>query len=670
MLTVFVRVGTSAAALQDIIDTAADGTRIILEEGVYRFSQTVEIDHNRIALEGQGQVTIIADACLKGEPAIQIGAPLYTEATDPPVKVTADAAEGARSMVVQSGHGLQVGDVIWVEQPNDAALFSKIGDTLWREDKPLRTGLVVITSVNGNAIGLDRGLPFDFDANLTHVEVTHMVAGVTIKNITLQGDFGTSNKADFTNTVGNESGGMMLVVNASIGTVLENVDIIEPGSNGLVIGRSLDAVVTDVSVTGAHNKGEGGNGYAFWLRDITDCSFSDLRAVDTRHAVLFASYTSATGNNVHVAFTNRDINFHGGLDHDNTIVVDVSSRSVDEQPLMGAVSFNNPGTTYGAPTDADANTITYRHVVGTVRADLVTAHSGGSTISTLGGNDTIIGGAGRDIVDAGTGNDMIYASQGDDSVFGGAGTDTFVFEFDRDQAIIRTVGDNTIVTTSLGSATLTEVENIKFSAGTIGLGTALTPVLHGTAGYERTAISGSMIADNDVNAVTMVGTRNIGFLGNALANNVIGNSGNNLIFGEAGNDRLFGGSGQDFLNGGSGNDALRAGSGNDTLNGGEGNDTLLGQQGADVFVGSEGTNSVADFNIAQGDTVKFRGFSDADLLLSLNHYLAGAAQSADGFTISSQVINGKAATVILSDFGDSLALENIDASHLYSYLLG
>lgn len=669
MTTFQVQSGTSAAALQSIIDGAPEGSRIVLEEGTYRFTQTVEIDRSGITLEGQGTVVIIADASLNGEPALQIGAALYTQSVDAPVQVTADASEGAKSLSLAAGHGVQVGDVIWVEQPNDAALFAAIGDTLWQEDKPLRTGLAIVTAVNGNSIILDRGLPFNFDANKTTIEVTQMVHDVTVKNITMRGDYGTSTEADFTNTLLTESGGMMLVVNASVGTQLSNINIVEPGSNGLVLGRSMDAVISDVSVTGAHNKGEGGNGYAFWLRDITDCNFTDLRAVDTRHAVLFASYTSATGNDVHVAFTNRDINFHGGLDHGNSVVVDASIRTAEEQRYMGAVSFINPGTDYGAPTDPNANSIIFRNVVGTVRSDLVVGQNGGAVLTTLGGNDTLVGGAGSDLLDAGTGNDVILASRGRDVVFGGAGTDTFAFDFERDQAIVQAVGAKSQITTAMGITTLTDVETIKFNGSIVATTAALTTVLRGDAGYERTDIASTVVADDLVNAVTMVGTRNIGFMGGALANNVMGNAGNNQIHGEGGNDRLFGGLGQDFLTGGIGDDYLHGGAGNDTLTGGSGNDTLSGRQGADLFVASEGTNTVDDFSIAQGDTIAFRGYTTADLVTSLANYLAGQASAADRFNLSFETINGKATLSIVSEAADSLALQNIQAVDLHAYLL-
>ncbi len=670
MATILVQAGTNAYALQNIIDTAPDGARIVLEAGTYRFTKTVEIDRDGVTLEGQGEVTIIADASLMGEPALQIGAPLYCNAMNDPVQVTANAAKGATALLLQPGHGVQVGDVIWVEQPNDAALFAEIGDTLWREDKPLRTGLVVVTEVNGTSISLDRGLPFDFDAGLTTVEVTQMVRDVTVKGITLRGDYGTSDEANFGNTVACENGGMMMVVNGTIGVNLSDIDIVEPGSNGLVMGKSMDAVVTDVSVTGAHNKGDGGNGYGFWLRDITDCTFTDLRVMDTRHAVLFASYTSATGNDVHVALTNRDINFHGGLDHDNTVTVDQSIRTAAEQRYLGAVSFVNPGTDYGAPTDADANQITFGHVVGTVRADNVIAWDAGAYLSALGGNDTLKGGAGDDVLDAGTGNDLFIASAGNDVAVGGAGSDTFVFAFDSDQAIVKLIGTKTLVTTSLGTASLTDVEALRFTTGTMTVAAAQTLTLRGDAGFDRTDLAISFVADDLVNAVTMVGSRNIGFVGNGLANNVIGNIGHNLILGEGGNDRIFGGAGDDFLDGGAGDDLLHGGSGNDTLTGGQGNDTLSGRQGADRFIGSAGINIVDDFSLAQGDLLFFHGYDAGNLKDALGNHLGGRSLSTDKFVFMTQMFDGKLSLRVTSDAGDGLVLQNIQAEDLYAYLIG
>ena len=299
----------------------------------------------------------------------------------------------------------------------------------------------------------------------------------------------------------------------------------------------------------------------------------------------------------------------------------------------------------------------------------MTGQNGGAVLTTLGGNDTLIGGTGNDFLDAGTGNDVIIASRGRDVVLGGAGTDTFAFDFERDQAIIQAVGTKSQITTAMGVATLTDVESLRFNGAIVTTTASLTAILRGEAGYERTDIATSFVADDLVNAVTMIGTRNIGFMGGALANNVMGNAGNNQIHGEGGNDRLFGGLGQDFLTGGTGDDYLHGGAGNDTLTGGSGKDTLSGRQGADVFVASEGTSTVDDFSIAQGDTIAFRGYTTADLVTSLANYLAGQSSSADHFNLSFETINGKATLSITSGAADSLALQNIQAVDLHAYLL-
>jgi len=662
--TIFVSAGTSAAGLQSIINGAAEGSRIVLQEGNYRFTQTVTINRDGITLEGQGNVVVTADDSLRGQPAIQIGSPLFREQTGAPIRLAADATEGNRALHLAAGHGVQVGDVVWIERPNDAALFREIGDTQWQEDKPLRTGLAVVTEVNGGTILLDRGVPFDFTRGTTTVEVASTVQDVTLRNITFVGDYGTANPGNFGNTIRAEDNGMMILVNSTVGTQIENIDIVQPGSNGLVIARSLDAVVDDVSVTGAHNKGDAGNGYGFWLRDIYGCTFTDLVALDTRHAVLFASYTSAFDNTVEVTRTNRDINFHGGLDHGNTVTVIESIRTAVEQGYMAAVSFVNPGTGYGAPTDPGANTIQFGNVVGTVRADLVVGWDRGATISTMGGIDTIQGGAGNDWIDAGTGNDRILASTGSDTVAGGAGVDTLVLGLAQRDALVVTTGGQTMIYSRLGTIEATGVETLQFTGGSVTLSNTAPTLLRGTAQADMAHIAATMIADAMVDNVTLTGTAGIGFVGNDGINHVTGNDGDNIIFGLGGNDRIWGGAGADVLNGGTGNDSLSGGAGADTLNGGGGNDTLRGGGGADIFVGSTGANIVRDFSISQGDMLQFNGFAADDLALALQHFARDQSMADDAFIIE----NGPRGLSITAESGHNLILHGVSANDLSDYL--
>jgi hypothetical protein len=464
--TISISAGSSAATIQSAINTAPVGAVVRLAAGSYSFDRTVVIDRDDITVTGAGAgATVITTRATMGtNPAFRVGDPLFTEDLGPPGRVYT-VSEGARAIKVPSGHGYKPGDALWIEMANDAALFTEIGDTLWREDKPLRTALVTVTAVNGNTISLDRALPFGFKYAGTTVEKIDLTTGVTLSNLTVKGGFGASSPSDFTNSEPGAVGGMAILINTSKGVVVSGVEILEPGSNGLVIAKSIDAAVSGLTVTGAQNKGDGGNGYGLWIRDVYDSAFDGLRIHDTRHAVLFSANTSAAGNTVQVVATNRDINFHGGLDHDNAVLVDSSVRVGAEQSYLGAVSFVNPGTDYGAPTDPEANTILFRDVVGTVRADLVRAMSGGATISTLGGNDTITGGNGNDRLDGGTGNDLITYSRGSDTVIGGDGTDTLDFDVWRGTVTLSVSGGSLVVTGEFGVTQMAGVEYVLFENG-------------------------------------------------------------------------------------------------------------------------------------------------------------------------------------------------------------
>ncbi|MGQ9372027.1 M10 family metallopeptidase C-terminal domain-containing protein [Azospirillum sp. ST 5-10] len=134
-----------------------------------------------------------------------------------------------------------------------------------------------------------------------------------------------------------------------------------------------------------------------------------------------------------------------------------------------------------------------------------------------------------------------------------------------------------------------------------------------------------------------------------------GNFGSDALYGNLGTDTLFGGQGDDFVFGGADGDvlygqlavdAVYGGVGNDTLFGGQGGDTLLGDDGddrlygnrgddvmtggagADLFVctGESGTDTVTDFNAAEGDRIQIAvgtAYTTADVAGSLVIGLGG-----------------------------------------------
>jgi Ca2+-binding RTX toxin-like protein len=99
------------------------------------------------------------------------------------------------------------------------------------------------------------------------------------------------------------------------------------------------------------------------------------------------------------------------------------------------------------------------------------------------------------------------------------------------------------------------------------------------------------------------------------------------IHGDAGNDSLFGEDGNDTLWGGDGGDMLVGGMGDDTLDGGAGSDTLFGNQGADTFIVASTSDTIGDYNRAEGDVIQF-----TDGALSLE--TLGSVRSGNGLLLT------------------------------------
>ena len=71
-----------------------------------------------------------------------------------------------------------------------------------------------------------------------------------------------------------------------------------------------------------------------------------------------------------------------------------------------------------------------------------------------------------------------------------------------------------------------------------------------------------------------------------------------VLNGEAGDDVIWASSGADDLNGGDGDDILFGGAGIDNLTGGAGADTF-------EFENASGNDVIKDYNLSQGDKLKF-----------------------------------------------------------------
>lgn len=613
----------SAQDLQELINTAEPDSTIVLNAGTYEFDQTISIQRDDIAIvgKGEGQTIIQMSAAHADKPVFQIGNDLYKQNMLSETHITAALTEGDVRVQVASDHSINVGDTFYIEQENTAEFFSEIGDDHWQKDTPLRVFMTEVVAVDGDEVILADALPFDFDPSITNVRTLDQFENVTLSGFSIVGPYGASDPSDFSNTQGDSTRASVILVSGTDGVTLSNISLFDVPSHGLTVDDSHNFEVSGLLVDGSHNKGSGGNGYAVWIRNVFDSSFEDLSLFDTRHAVLFGSYNTAIGNTVHVLETNRDINFHGGLDQGNFVHVESSVREGIEQEYMAAVSFFNFGTSYGAPTNAQDNTLVFDTVTGTVRQDVVFASDAGALISTGMAADTVHGGAGDDVVDLGSGHDTYFASEGTDVVIGGSGSDTAIFQYDlsnystywQDGAFVVSNATSTTYFTQFEFVTFSDIE---WSLNDVPLGirsqslyeesdTAGLQTVDGGAGWQRAYVDESGVLGESLEACTFSGTDDIQLIGNILDNHIMGGRGNDLLEGRDGVDRLLGRHGNDVLLGGAGNDALYGGMGNDTLLGGSGEDVLTGGLGADLFVGSAGVNVVTDFSLQDGDTIIF-----------------------------------------------------------------
>ncbi|OJU67441.1 MAG: hypothetical protein BGO05_23375 [Rhizobiales bacterium 63-7] len=99
-------------------------------------------------------------------------------------------------------------------------------------------------------------------------------------------------------------------------------------------------------------------------------------------------------------------------------------------------------------------------------ANILTGNGGQNTLYGYEGNDTLYGGSGNDILDGGAGDDLLVGGGGSDRLIGGSGLDTAIIDGARSTFGVK-IKDGAVTLTSSSETSLTEVERIKFSDGTL-----------------------------------------------------------------------------------------------------------------------------------------------------------------------------------------------------------
>ncbi|MCC5884320.1 MAG: alginate biosynthesis protein [Halomonas sp.] len=418
---------TTANALQTLIDEAPRGATIELSPGEYSLDSPLTIDRSDLTLKGAGSdsthLTFTSSALDQGH-AIKVDG-----TADSLTLGTLDAAarQGDTDIVIDTD--VEVGDTLRLWQDNDGDFFDEIGDSAWRKQQhaELRTSMATVTAVEDGRVSLDRGVHFDFEAGKTQVERLETIDDVSLSGFGIDFDLGVPDSAAFHNTESELTGFHGLFLDGTTGAELRDISVVDGPSTAFHFSRTLDADVTDITAEGAFNKGSGGNGYAYELRESYDGNFTGLEDSGMRHGLVFASWRSSVDNDIQIARTDRDINFHGGRDHGNQVRVERSLRDPEDDGLSPTLWVNEGGHTFGAPTDPDANVVRFDYVVGSRRADVIHGSDDGVYLNGGLGDDTLIGGAGNDILQSGPGDDW---NDGANVLIGGGGTNTALYTGD------------------------------------------------------------------------------------------------------------------------------------------------------------------------------------------------------------------------------------------------
>lgn len=213
-----------------------------------------------------------------------------------------------------------------------------------------------------------------------------------------------------------------------------------------------------------------------------------------------------------------------------------------------------PNTTPGVAT-----------TTGTEQADTLFASQAlRPVVQGLGGNDALVGIEGDNRLEGGEGDDLLYEWDGTDTLIGGTGTDTAIYAGTRASYRVGLAGDTVLVQGSNGTATLTEIEALRFA----DTGTITLEELRGASGTE-----GLVTLLTNGTPHFLLPTAYTGPL--PLAYQFTGTDASDVLSGTSRNDFVYLGTGDDAADMGAGDDIADGGAGSNFLTGGEGRDVFF-----------------------------------------------------------------------------------------------
>ena len=428
---VTIATNTSAADINALIANAEAGTTFIFADGIHELTAPIVIARSDVSVLGESETgTVLRFSFADGTEAdaIQVtgGGKTYVGTAQTAIAV------GEDHVVLAAGHGLAAGYAINLYQPNTQDYLTENGWTNvnWADadQRPFREFIAEIDHMEGDTAVLRSPVPYAMDMTETRVFKMDMLTGVTLGDFTVTYDLGHANAYDFVNTLPTYDGTSAIHLTVASGASLHNIAVVDAASSGISVTSSIAIDGSALTVAGAHNKGGGGNGYGLLLTEAFNNNFTDLDLRDGRHSLVFSAWSAETGNTIHIANSNRDINFHGSPDLGNAVTVD--HGVLDYNPTLDTSGTNSVwaivsgGGPSHAPTDIyGANSVGFSTAVASTANDDIRGTSGDDYLNAGFGYDSLSGGDGNDYLVGGTRKDMMT---------GGSGSDTFLLRMGDD----------------------------------------------------------------------------------------------------------------------------------------------------------------------------------------------------------------------------------------------
>jgi len=305
-----------SVALNSLIKSVEDGTVIVLPEGQIDLYSSLIIERSNISIVGtsKNKTKIVshlktedrAAIYVKGERVKRIG------------YLKRDIKYGD-SVIHTTLKEHEKIEWINIREPNDDEFLDSIHSMVWRKKYPyLRQEITLVKSKHNGILYLNNALTTTFNANSGELFALKMVENIRLKNFTISQEVeghSISESAElYLNLFPNYRVDMIkfeYVVNSNI----EDVKILNAGSNSLVFESVYGCSAKELYVDRAWNKGKKGNGYVRFSRAFnSQITQSTIRNI--RHLTIQWSSANNLFENLDMSV---DINLHGGYTHDNSI---------------------------------------------------------------------------------------------------------------------------------------------------------------------------------------------------------------------------------------------------------------------------------------------------------------------------------------------------------------